>query len=189
VLLAAAALVACAPPQPAPRTTLDFMDDGLAREGVLTRCNQDRDATLMDEECANARRASAAVALEAERAREPGLTRESEDKLVALRDRRVRQATAEQAAVAAARAAADAAYEARWRGAAGQRPVADGATDPAFDVYADGSDPLGRRSLEVAAAAPPVNDLAFVPRPFRNDDADQIQQSRGGSAAITREGT
>ncbi len=56
-----------------------------------------------------------------------------------------------------------------------------------FDVYADGSDPLGRRSLEVAAAEPPANDfsiqspelelaeLAIVPRPFR-DDADTAQR-------------
>jgi hypothetical protein len=86
-LLVAAALTACAPPQPEPRTVLDFMDDGLAREGVLTRCNQNRDATLADEECANARRASAAVALVAERARESGLERESETKLLALPSR------------------------------------------------------------------------------------------------------
>ena len=49
-----------------------------------------------------------------------------------------------------------------------------------FDVYAEGADPLGRRSLEVAAAEPPANDLrietpplelaelAVVPRPFRD---------------------
>ena len=206
VLLAAAALAACAPPQPEPRTILDFMDDGLAREGVLTRCNQNRDATLADEECANARRAAAAVALEAERARQPDLTRESEDKLLALREREARRAAAEQDAAARARAAAEAAYEARWRGPAGQRPDGSAAassvpafgvpvgrvmpsmTDFSFDVYADRTDPLGRRSLEVAAAEPPanelliqspkieLNDLALVPRPFRKDDAGQAQR-------------
>ena len=50
-----------------------------------------------------------------------------------------------------------------------------------FDVYAEGTDPLGRRSLEIAAVEPPANDvpvlepeielgeLAVVPRPFRDD--------------------
>src|SRR5687768_9162460 len=65
VLLAATAFAACAP-EPGPRTTFDFMEDGIAREGVLTRCNQNREATLQDVECANARRAAAAIAIEAE---------------------------------------------------------------------------------------------------------------------------
>jgi hypothetical protein len=82
VPLIAAVLVACAP-KPEPRSVIDFMEDGLARDGVLTRCNQDRDATSTDEECANARRAAAAVALEAERARAE--QRGSEAEIVALR--------------------------------------------------------------------------------------------------------
>ena len=176
------------------------MEDGIAREGVLTRCNQNRDATLTDEECANARRAAAAVALEAERAREPELARESEAKLLALRQREARRAASEQDTAAAALAAAEAAYEARWRNSPGNRSADDSASSAPvaafgvpvgpvmpsmtesslFDVYADGSDPLGRRSLEVAAAEPPANDLsiqspdlelaelAIVPRPFRD---------------------
>ena len=195
-LLVAAALAACAP-QPEPRTVLDFMDDGLARDGALTRCNQDRDATLTDEECANARRAAAIVALEGERARESTLERESADKLVALRQRQERQSIAEQSTAAAALATAEANYEARWRNPSGSRPAAGAAsgaapaygvpvgrvmpsmTESAFDVYADGADPLGRHNLEVADAEPPsnelhievpeleFNDLAVIPRPFR----------------------
>jgi hypothetical protein len=202
-LLVAAAIAACAPPQPGPRSSFFFMEDGIAREGVLTRCNQNRDATLTDEECANARRAAAAIALEAERAREPELARESEAKLLALRQREARRAASEQDTAAAALADAEAAYEARWRNSPGNRsgddpassapvaafgvplgPVMPSMTESSlFDVYAAGSDPLGRRSLEVAAAEPPANDfsipspdlelaeLAIVPRPFR-DDAD-----------------
>jgi hypothetical protein len=179
--LLAAVLVACAP-QPEPRTVIDFMEDGFAREGVLTRCNQNRDETSTDEECANARRAAAALALEAERARAPGLEQQSEAKLVALREREDRQAAAEQGAIAAANAAAEAAYEAQFR--APGAPVGS-SRSPSFDVYADGSDPLGRRSLEVAAAEPPPNelviaqprlevtDLTVVPRPFRDDATKQ----------------
>jgi hypothetical protein len=202
----AAALAACAP-EPEPRSVLDFMDDGIAREGVLSRCNRNRDETSADEECANARRAAAAIALEAERARAPVLEQESADKLVALRDSQARAAAAEQDAAAAARDAAEAAYEARWRDPSGPRPPAGAGDGVAptfgapvgpvlpsmtestlFDVYADGAEPLGRRSLEIAAAEPPASDVLFappqlelaelqiVPRPFRSDEALQSSQ-------------
>jgi hypothetical protein len=180
VLLIAAALAACAP-QPEPRTVLDFMDDGFAREGVLTRCNQNRDVTSADEECANARRAAAALALEAERARAPGLEQSSESKLLAVRESEAREAAAEQEAAASARAAAEAAYEARWRDPSGPRLPggAPASTAPSFgapvglvmpsmtestlfDVYAEGNRPLGRRGLEIAAVEPPANDVPNV---------------------------
>jgi hypothetical protein len=150
------------------------MEDGLARDGVLTRCNQDRDATLTDVECANARRAAAAVALEAERAREGDLERASEDKLVALREREDRQTPGEQDVTASAVPAFGAPMGAVMP-----------SMSPLFDVYAEGTGPLGRRTLEVEVAEPPPNtieiaspqlvltDLAIVPRPFRSDDAAQ----------------
>jgi hypothetical protein len=179
------------------------MDDGLAREGVLDRCNRDREATSADEECANARRATAAIALRAERERAPALEQESEAKLLALREREAIRAAAEQDAQAAARAAADVAYEARWRGPAEPR-TAGASPSPApafgspvgtvmpsmssaqsFAVYAEETDPLGRPAFEVAAAEPPPNelvidsprlemtDLAVIPRPFRADATEQ----------------
>jgi hypothetical protein len=195
-------VAACAP-EPEPRSVLDFMEDGLAREGVLTRCNQDRDATLDEVECANARRAAAAVALARDAERSADLERESERKLVALRERAEQAAVAEREAAAAMRAAAEAAYEAQWRDPSGRQNAARAASAPSpapafgapigpllpsiaessfVDVYAEGTEPLGRPSLEVAAAAPPANDvpiatpvveiaeLAVIPRPFRNTD-------------------
>jgi hypothetical protein len=199
-LLLAAAVAACAP-APEPRSVLDFMEDGLARDGVLARCNEDRDATLSDVECNNARRASATLAAEADRGRNQDLERESERKLVALRERSDRQDEAERAAAAASRAAAEAAYEARWRDPSGPRSTPAGSSVPPafgspvgtvmpsmtestlFDVYAEETDPLGRHSIDVADAEPPANDfqiaspelelaeLAIIPRPFRADDA------------------
>jgi hypothetical protein len=198
--LLAAALAACAP-DPAPRTFYDFMEDGYAREGVLARCNRERDATLSNEECANARRAAAAIALEAERARAPGLQQESEAKLLALRAREARRAAAEREATNAARLAAEAAYEARWSGPAGSRGDLASTAAPtfgtpvgpvmpsmnsalAFDVYAEAAEPLGRPTFEVTVAEPPSNDLviatpqleipelAGIPRPFRPEAAN-----------------
>jgi hypothetical protein len=145
--LLAAVLVACAP-KSEPRTVSDFMDDGFARDGVLTRCNQNREETLNDVECNNARRAAATIALEAERERAPALERQSEAKMLAMRERQANAA-------------------------------------PTFDVYADGSETLGRPSLEIEEAAPPSNDLVIaapplevpelsvVPRPFRDDTAQR----------------
>jgi hypothetical protein len=169
-LLLAAALAACAP-QPEPRTVNDFMEDGLARDGVLTRCNQDRDATLTDTECANARRAAAAVALEADRGREAELEQASEVKLAALRERADRQSLVEPGAAVDSAPAFGAPL-------GGVLP----SMSQAFDVYAEGSQPLGRRTLEIEAAEPPSNDLEIdspelvltdlaIPRPFRSDDA------------------
>ena len=126
------------------------MDDGLARDGVLTRCNQDRDATLNDVECSNARRAAAAIALEAERARAGQLEQASEATLLALRDREARAAVAEREEAAAEEAAAEAAYEARWR--------------PKLEIEA------APPSNDLVIASPQIEmtELAVVPRPFRN---------------------
>lgn len=202
----AAALAACAP-KPEPRTVLDFMEDGIARDGVLLRCNQNRDATLADVECANARRASATIALEAERARESTLARESEDKLVALRQREDRRSVAEQDAAAAGLAAAEAAYEARWRDPSGARPAANSAAPGAaraygapvgavmpsmtesalFDVYANGPDTLGRPDLKVAEAEPPVNEFQIEAPELELNDLSVIPRPFRGDAGLAQQ--
>jgi hypothetical protein len=154
------------------------MEDGLAREGVLARCNQDREATHGDEECANARRAASTLAAAGESERSATLEKESARKLNALRDRQVRQAQADQDAAAAAKAAADEAYEAQWRdknAAGGAGPIAD-----ADDQRESLSQLPARPELKLAAVAPPPSDLkpqkpeiehaAIIPRPFRAND-------------------
>jgi hypothetical protein len=170
-------------PAPEPRSVFYFMDDAIAREGVLTRCNRDRDATLKDVECANARRAAATIALEAERARATELERESERKLLAVRDRQAREAAAAEQAAAAARAAAEAAYEAQWPNSRGPRGDSAGAGQavPTFgvppgsvmpsmtdstvlEVYAVGPTSPQRHTFEIAAAEPPANDIE-IPKP------------------------
>jgi hypothetical protein len=148
------------------------MEDGLARDGVLTRCNEDRDASLTDEECANARRASTVLALEAERGRAAELESASEAKMLALSNRDARQAPGEQVLAADSAPAFGAPVGAVMP-----------STSPSFDVYADGTEPLGRPTLEIVAAEPPANtleiespqlvltDLAIAPRPLRGADA------------------
>jgi hypothetical protein len=166
--LLAAVLVGCAP-KPEPRTVLDFMDDGLAREGVLTRCNQNREETLNDAECINARHAASTLALEAERARAPGLEQQSEAKLVALRERQ-----------GDGTATNDGSASASTFGSPVGTVLPSMSRSPSFEVYADGSERLSRPSLEIEAAPPPndlviaapaleVPTLSVVPRPFRDE--------------------
>jgi hypothetical protein len=145
------------------------MEDGLARDGVLARCKQDPDVALTDAECVNARRAAAVVALEAERnARSAELEHASEAKMLALREREGRQNPG-------APASAESAPSFGAPVGAVMPSMA-----PAFDVYADGTDPLRGPTLEIEAEAPEnnleidqpqivLNDLA-IPRPFRTDD-------------------
>jgi hypothetical protein len=87
VLAAATLLAACQSPPHEARTFYDFKEDSVARDGVLLRCDKDRDATAGDLECIAARRAGAAVALEQERSRAGALQQQSDRKLVALRGR------------------------------------------------------------------------------------------------------
>jgi len=165
-LLFAATVTACAP-QSGPRSVLDFMEDGLARDGVLTRCNRNSDKSLDEVECANARRAATTLAVEAERVRAAEFDRESERKLTAMRNRQ------------------DSLSSGVGSNGAPAFGTPVGRVMPSMaelEVYAEAA-PLGRHNIEVAAAEPPSNeleafapeielaDVAVIPRPFRTDDA------------------
>lgn len=115
--------------KPEPRRFEEFMDDSIAREGTLARCNSDREGTAHDIECANARRAAAAIALREEQERRAALERESERKLAELRAQIERRDRAKREAMAAALAAAEAAYEAQWADEA----LAPGESPPDFE--------------------------------------------------------
>ncbi len=95
-----AGLVAACQGQPGARTFYDFKEDSVARDGVLSRCDKAPNETAEDLECIAARRAAAAVAIEQERTRADHLDRQSERKLVALRDRSARQEQSEKAPTA-----------------------------------------------------------------------------------------
>ena len=190
VVLLAAFGAACE--QQEPRSFADFMDDAIARDGALARCNQDRTAAENDIECSNARRAADAVAVAQERAREEARERQSERTLIALRDRAAFEQEAAARAAAEARAAQQAAYDAQWiepdAAAAQAVPAPEGIL--AFDVYPEGA---ARRpfvpSFELSAAAPPASDLTIprpqltfdevaIPRPFRTTVDDAVADSQ-----------
>src|SRR5690606_4735262 len=105
LIVAAAVAVASACSPPPPRSYDFFLNDSIARDGTLARCDRDAATAQTDIECANARRAALAVQLEEERARRTVLERESAAKIEALRrefevQQRARAAEAETAAAA-----------------------------------------------------------------------------------------
>jgi hypothetical protein len=179
VLAVTAWFAACQQPAK-PRTYDFFMEDGLAREGVLARCNQDRKASLDDQECENARRAAATIGASGERERSENFERESSRKLEELRDRAARRQQAEEQAAAAAKAAEKDAYESQWRDKnaatpSGAGPISDA---NAGDERESLSQLPARPELKIAAIDPPKADVqpekpeiehsAVIPRPFRD---------------------
>lgn len=117
-----AALAACSP-KPVPRSYSEYLEDPVAREATLLRCNQDRAAARYDLECSNARRAAERIAAQAEAARREQLEATSERKRAAARQRIAAQAEARRQAEALARQQAEAAYEANWTGQPGASDV------------------------------------------------------------------
>lgn len=102
--------------EPRPRSYLEFMEDPIAREGTLARCNQDRNATADDPECINARRAASTAAARVEAARAEQLEAASELKREAFRERVAAQQAAAREAEEAAQREEEAAYDAQWTG-------------------------------------------------------------------------
>ena len=110
-------LLASCSGEPRPRSYMEFMDDSLAREGALARCNQDREATAHDLECINARRAASTIAARADEALREQREADSDVLRAAVRDRARYVQTAAERAEAVAQITAEAEYEAQWRAA------------------------------------------------------------------------
>ena len=160
--VATVVLVACVE-EPPPRSFVEFMDDSLAREGVLARCNADRAATADDVECVNARRAAAAIAAQADEGQRGRLEAQSEARRLAARQRADAQLEAERQAVLAAEAEAQMAYEAQFDTArTPQASVAEAVVpDPAPIVPAEtgiGADLLEPITLP-ASIRPPLTTI------------------------------
>lgn len=155
-LLATGLLAGCV--EPPPRSFQEFMEDRIAREAVLARCDGE-DETRNDIDCANARRAAAIIALSEERERRERLERESERKIQALREQIAqRDAAVRQAALEARRA-----YDEQWEnGTAGDVTAPGVAPAPGA---ADGPEPGSARSESGAAEAEAPAEAPIAERP------------------------
>jgi len=155
-LIAVATLLSACVEEPPPRSFTEFMDDSLAREGTLVRCNADRDATANDIECINARRAAQAIAAQEEEQKRARLEEQSEARLIAARQRADAQFEAQRQAEVAAEQEAERAYEAQWSDTTTDTIATVGIPDTSSAGAVSGSTVVG------AAAAPqpqlePVN--------------------------------
>lgn len=137
-------LAAACVPEPPPRTTADFLDDRIALDATLARCNADRTRTLRDPECQNAREAAHRISVAEEEERLRKLEAQSQRKLDELRalqraadEARERAEEAERRAEEAEllRQLIEAGREAPATGVAGEQtgdvPAADAASDDA----------------------------------------------------------
>ncbi len=119
-LVIMASLLAGCSQEPRPRSFMQFMDDSLAREGALARCNRDREATANDAECVNARRAASNIAARADEALREQREADSDALRAAVRNRAGYVPTAAERAEraeAAEQVTAEAQYEEQWRAA------------------------------------------------------------------------
>ena len=117
LLVLMASLLAGCSSEPRPRSFMEFMDDSLAREGALARCNRDREATADDAECVNARRAASNIAARADEALREEREENSDILRARARDRAGYVQTNAERAEAAAQVTAEAEYEEQWRAA------------------------------------------------------------------------
>lgn len=154
-LVLMACLTAGCSVEPRPRSYMEFMDDSFAREGALARCNQDREATVDDAECINARRAASTIAARADEALREQREAESDILRAAVRDRAGYVQTAAERAEAVAQIAADAEYEEQWR-------VAQENVETAQLSYAEPVEP-SLEFIELPASASPA--LPFIDLP------------------------
>jgi hypothetical protein len=150
-------LAACADPEP--RSFAEFMEDQIAREGTLARCDAMPQEARNDIECANARRAEATFALRLERERLDELERESQRKIEELTQRMAeRERLAQEAARQAVQEELEA-YEARWL----ER------------LRAGGNGPFDAQAVDRAAAGPLVT----------AEDSIAVEESPDATGAVT----
>ncbi len=160
VMVLAGLVAACqGSSQPGGRTFYDFKEDSVARDGVLSRCDRTPDTSADDLECIAARRAAAAVAIEQERSRTDGLERQSERKLVALRDRSARQEQGGQAATGV-----DAPAYGSPLGSV-LPSMSDSASGDPYEVRFP-----GRPSFELGQIEPPSSEIEIVQPTLKPED-------------------
>lgn len=167
-MLAIATVLSACVEQPLPRSFTEFMDDSIAREGTLVRCNADRAATADDVECINARRAAAAIAAQAESERRERLEAASESRRRAIRQSYDAQQAAARRAQVVAQIAEQDAYESQWDESLNAAPALPTAVDQNAPTTAASGSSAQAPPLEFItlprSVAPPLTTIALPRR-------------------------
>ncbi len=130
LVIAAVGLAGCEGERP--RSYSEYLEDPIAREATLLRCNADRERSRGDAECINAKRAAAALAAQEDGNKRKRFEEQSDRKREALRARIAARQAAELRVQEDAKRRADAAYEQNWTSAPGDGSVEpdSGVTEP-----------------------------------------------------------
>lgn len=149
--------------EPPPRSVVEFMDDSIAREGTLVRCNADREATANDIECINARRAAASLAAQADQGKQERLEAQSEARLRAARQRYDAQQAAAHEAELAAMTQEQQVYESQFVEQPAEQPIGTAEVAPppvAEPAPVDAASQLEPISLP-RSVAPPLTTVSL----------------------------
>ena len=171
LVMGASLMVGCVE-EPRPRSYLEFMEDPIAREGTLARCNQDRNATADDPECINARRAASTAAARVEAARAEQLEAASNVKREAFRQRIAAQQAAARQAEEAAQRAEEAAYDAQWTETQPPRPESGASASVPTPATGPG-DPANVPNWEQPATTH-AEQLSFIEVPSVESPVDKV---------------
>ncbi len=172
-------LAGCAE-EPLPRTAEYFMDNRIALDGAMVRCNADRERTIGDPECINARRAVARLGKiqeeDARKQREAEFERKRADYRVrrAMDEQRRRQA--EEQRLRAEEAAREAAAYGIVDGQVVQPPPDDriGSVEPYPDAASDYATDFTQAPVEDTSAPAPADPLSAEDGMSQSDIQSEI---------------
>lgn len=128
----------CAPEEPPPRSTTEFLDNPILLEAAMVRCSVDREATRYDQECMNARQAVQRIQAKEEEDRRVELEARSERKRRALRRTQQAAAEARRRAEESERLRREAEYLAQF----GVLPPREEGSEGAEEIMSDGNLPI-----------------------------------------------
>ena len=176
LLMVAIGLAACEPE--APRSYSEYLEDPIAREATLLRCNSSRDASRGDTECINAKRAAAALAAHSDAEKRRRFEAESERKRAALSERIAARQAAEQQQLAEMKRRESAAYEQRWSYADATGAGADTAGYPTGEEF----EPETQHDIYAGQQFPAPPLQPGVSDPAQRQRADAAANYLGGEA-------
>jgi hypothetical protein len=192
LVIAAAGLAGCETERP--RSYSEYLDDAIAREATLLRCNAEREMSRGDAECINAKRAAAALAAQDDGDKHKRFEEQSERKREALRARIAARQAVEQRVQEDAKLRADAAYAQSWS-YGNTAPAADRGTGDELDggvaepsVYTGQQFPAEPLQPGLSRAAPQPSPNEVVPYPGNQTTADYAQSAAADPYGVQSSG-
>ena len=171
--VAAGLLTACE--GESPRSYSEYLEDPIAREATLLRCNASRDVSRGDAECINAKRAATALAAQHDAEKSRRLEAESERKRAALRERIAAQQASERRQLSEMKRRANLAYEQNWS-------YSDGGSEGVADYPEEGMGLSPQRDVYRGQQFPAAPLQPGVSDPSEQNSSGAVANYLGGEA-------